>query len=62
MTDLLVALGLVLVIEGSLYAAFPGGIKRMMSVAQQMPEQSLRSGGIAALAMGVLVVWLVRGG
>lgn len=61
MTDLLVALGLVLVIEGSLYAAFPGGIKRMMSMAQQMPEQSLRSGGIAALAMGVLVVWLVRG-
>lgn len=61
MTDLLVALGLVLVIEGSLYAAFPGGIKRMMGMAQQMPEHSLRSGGIAALAMGVLVVWLVRG-
>lgn len=62
MSDLFVALGLVLVIEGSLYAAFPGGIKRMMSMAQQMPEQSLRSGGIAALVAGVLVVWLVRGG
>ncbi len=62
MSDLIVALGLVLVIEGSLYAAFPGGIKRMMDMAQKMPEHSLRSGGIAALVLGVLVVWLVRGG
>ena len=61
MSDLIAALGLVLVIEGSLYAAFPGGIKRMMVAAQQMPDQTLRSGGIAAVVVGVLVVWLVRG-
>ena len=61
MGDLVVALGLVLVIEGTLYAAFPGGLKRMMVLAQQMPDQSLRSGGIAAVVVGVFVVWLVRG-
>lgn len=61
MSDLIVALGLVLVIEGTLYAAFPGGLKRVMAMAQQVPEHSLRSGGIAAVVVGVLVVWLVRG-
>jgi len=62
MSDLLVALGLLLVIEGTLYAAFPGGLKRMMTMVQDIPDQSLRSGGVAAIALGVAVVWLVRGG
>lgn len=61
MSDLLVALGLVLVIEGTLYAAFPGGLKRMMLLVQDVPDQSLRSGGVAAVILGVLAVWLVRG-
>lgn len=61
MSDLFVALGLVLVIEGALYATFPGGLKRMMLLVQDVPEQSLRSGGVAAVILGVLVVWLVRG-
>lgn len=61
MSDFIVALGLVLVIEGTLYAAFPGGLKRMMTMAQDMPDQSLRSGGLVAVALGVLVVWVVRG-
>lgn len=61
MNDFIVALGLVLVIEGTLYAAFPGGLKRMMTMAKDTPDQTLRSGGIAAVAMGVMIVWLVRG-
>ena len=61
MSDLVVALGLVLVIEGTLYAAFPGGLKRMMVMAQDTPDQTLRSGGVVAVILGVLVVWLVRG-
>jgi uncharacterized protein YjeT (DUF2065 family) len=60
MSDFLVGLGFVLVIEGMLYAAFPGGLKKMMAMAQEMPEQSLRAGGLVALAAGVLLVWLVR--
>lgn len=61
MSDLVVALGLVLVIEGILYAAFPGGLKRMMVMAQGTPDQTLRSGGVVAVILGVFVVWLVRG-
>ncbi len=62
MSDFLVAIGLLLVIEGTLYAAFPGGLKRMMTMVQDIPDQSLRSGGVAAIAVGVAVVWLIRGG
>lgn len=61
MTDLLLALGMVLAVEGFIYAAFPGAMKRMMAMAQSVPESYLRSGGIAVLATGVMCVWLVRG-
>ena len=61
MTDLIVALGLVLVIEGLLWAAFPRLGLRMLVAAAEMPEQVLRLAGALAIAMGVLVVWMVRG-
>lgn len=61
MNDLIVALGLVLAIEGTFYALAPGKLKDMMRQMQDIPEQTLRTGGIAAVAAGVLVVWLARG-
>lgn len=61
MQDLLVGLGLVLVIEGLIYALFPDSIRRVAEMAQQIPDSTLRIGGVCALALGVLVVWLVRG-
>lgn len=60
MTDLLAAIGLVLVIEGLLYAAFPGLVRRMIEMARVMPDSNLRAGGLAALVAGVAIVWLVR--
>lgn len=62
MQDLVVALGLVLVIEGAAYALFPEGMRTMMRRALEMPPQTLRFGGLAAAVIGVAVVWLVRGG
>ena len=61
MTDLLAALGLVLALEGALYAAFPGPMKRALAVVAVQPEGQIRFGGLIALALGVLLVWLVRG-
>ena len=61
MSDLITALGLVLAIEGALYAAFPGGVQKMMRQAVTTPERSLRLGGLVALAAGVFIVWAVRG-
>ena len=61
MTDLLVAFGLVLVIEGLMWAAFPRLALRLLEAAADMPEGQLRAMGAMAVALGVLVVWLVRG-
>jgi uncharacterized protein YjeT (DUF2065 family) len=61
MHDFLVALGLVLAIEGALYALFPGAMRRYMLMALEMPERSWRTGGLIAAVAGVVLVWLLRG-
>jgi uncharacterized protein YjeT (DUF2065 family) len=61
MSDLLVAVGLVMVIEGLLWAVAPQLGLRLLTAAQQMPDQALRTAGAAAVAAGVVLVWLVRG-
>ena len=61
MSDLVVGMGLVLVIEGLLWAAAPGLAMRMLAAAAETPPQTLRVAGISAAALGVVVVWLVRG-
>jgi hypothetical protein len=55
------ALGLCFAIEGLLLAAFPGGAKRAMTAALEMPDGPLRIAGIASALIGVVIVWLVRG-
>jgi len=60
MQDLIIGIGLVLVIEGLLYALFPDGVRKMAQMAGQMPDQVLRTGGVIALALGVLIVWVVK--
>ena len=61
MTDLLVALGLVMVIEGLLYAVFPEGMKRMMQQLLTLPSEKIRSAGLVFAVIGVGIVWLLRG-
>jgi uncharacterized protein YjeT (DUF2065 family) len=61
MRDLGLALGLVLVIEGLLYALVPGQVRRMAELLQTLGEDQVRIGGAAALALGVGIVWLVQG-
>jgi len=60
MMELVTAAGLVLVIEGLLYAFVPGHLKQMMAAMQHIPEETLRMGGVAALTVGVVVVWIAR--
>jgi uncharacterized protein YjeT (DUF2065 family) len=61
MSDFLVAIGLVLVIEGLLWSLWPGLGRRLLEVTASAPESSLRLTGALAVAVGVAVVWLVRG-
>jgi len=59
--DFLAAVGLALVIEGLVYGGFPGLARKLASEVLSMPENALRLGGLGAIAVGVGVVWLVRG-
>lgn len=61
MTDLMVAIGLVLVIEGVAYAAFPQAIRRMLKMVEETPDSTMRVGGLAVASFGLIIVWLVRG-
>ena len=61
MTDLVVGLGLVLVVEGLIWALAPGLAKKMLETATTTPEQLLRTIGASTVAAGVAMVWLVRG-
>lgn len=61
MSDFAVAIGLVLVIEGLLWALSPSLARTLLQATAEAPEQSLRLAGAVAVAAGVAVVWLVRG-
>jgi len=61
MSDLLAAFGLVLVIEGLLWAFFPGFGMRILEAASDLPDATLRTGGAVAVGIGFLIFWLVRG-
>lgn len=61
MSDFLTALALVLVIEGLFLAILPHRLRQVVDMMNEMPPEALRIGGLAAAAIGVLAVWLIRG-
>lgn len=61
MNELFVALGLVLVIEGLFYSAFPGSMRNMVEEMAKLPDQTLRNFGFVAVSIGVFIVWMVKG-
>ena len=61
MSELLVGIGLVLAIEGLLFAAAPTAVKRLMVHALETPEGMLRLSGILSAVLGIVLIWLVRG-
>ncbi|HEY6023719.1 MAG TPA: DUF2065 domain-containing protein [Pseudolabrys sp.] len=61
MIDFLAALGLVFVIEGLIFAAFPEAAKRAMTSVLETPDVSLRLIGIGSAIVGLIFVWLARG-
>lgn len=61
MTDLFAAFGLMLVIEGALYALFPVMMQDLMSQLRNLPPQQLRMAGLLAAGLGFVLVAAVRG-
>ncbi len=58
--DLFMAIGLVLVLEGLVYAFLPGQLRGVAGVIRELTDEQLRIFGLAALGAGVFVIWLVR--
>ena len=60
MKDLILAIGLLLFIEGLFFAIFPTRIKNMLKVIEKVPETRLRSMGVFFLILGFLIVWYIK--
>lgn len=58
---LLTAGALVLVIEGLLYALFAEKMRNMLLSMSEMGPVFLRRAGLIMAAVGVFLVWLIRG-
>mgnify|MGYP003632629046 FL=1 len=59
--EIISAIGLLLAVEGALYAAFPGYMRRVLASLSVQPDQALRVAGLLSLISGVVIVWMVRG-
>jgi hypothetical protein len=60
-SDLVTALGLVLIIEGVALALMPELLKRLVVEILSQPARRLRAGGLVSTVIGLVIVWLVRG-
>jgi len=61
MSDFLVALGLIFVIEGLSFAAFPHAAKRAVTSVLETSDATLRMVGLASALVGLILVWAIRG-
>jgi len=61
MSNLLAAFGLMLVIEGALYALFPDAMRRAMAMMLSMDEMQIRISAVVTAVAGLALVWLVLG-
>ena len=58
MIVVLVALGLLLAVEGLLYALAPNMMKRMMALVLSTPDDQIRQSGILAAAIGAVIIFV----
>ncbi|MGR3364168.1 MAG: DUF2065 domain-containing protein [Maritimibacter harenae] len=61
MTWALTGLGLVLVIEGLVFALLPGRLDQLLAAIATLSREQRRLIGLFAVAAGVVLIWLVRG-
>ncbi|OYX20437.1 MAG: hypothetical protein B7Z04_06190 [Rhodobacterales bacterium 32-66-9] len=61
MSDLVLALGLVLAVEGLVLALAPRRVEDALRMIAVLGIEQRRLIGLGALALGVVIVWLARG-
>ena len=60
MKELIIAIGLLLFIEGMLYALFPSKMKNMFKIVEKMPINQLRVSGLFFALIGFVIVWYFK--
>ena len=60
MRELIIALGLLLFIEGILYALFPSKMKSILETIKSINEGQLRIGGLIFTVIGFSIIWYMK--
>ena len=60
MRELIIAIGLLLFIEGILYALFPSKMKNMLRTDEKLQINQLRIGGFLFALVGFAIVWYFK--
>ena len=61
MKELVIAFGLLLFIEGILYALFPSKMKNMLKAIEKMHVNQLRISGLLFAIIGFTIIWYFKG-
>ena len=60
MKELIIAIGLLLFIEGSLYALFPSKMKNMLKIIEKLTVKELRVSGFLFALIGFFIVFFYQ--
>ena len=60
MSELVIAFGLFLFIEGILYALFPAKMKNMLKKLELLKNSQLRSGGLIFAVIGFVIIYYIK--
>ena len=60
MKELIIAIGLLLFIEGGLYALFPSKMKNMLKKLELIKSSQLRSGGLIFALIGFIIIYYAK--
>jgi uncharacterized protein YjeT (DUF2065 family) len=58
--DFVVGLGMLLMLEGLLFAASPTWMRKAMQSTLASPDNLLRVVGLVSAALGLLLIWFIR--
>ena len=60
MKELIIAIGLLLFIEGMLYALFPSKMKNILKIIEKFNINQLRISGFMFALVGFLIIWYFK--
>jgi len=60
MATIFLALGLVLVVEGLVYALAPSIVEQLLAALRAMPVETRRMVGLGSFALGLILLWCAK--